>query len=147
MKSGKMDKVAAVAKIAEQQSARELGRALQSHREKSDQLDQLIQFRNDYQSGLGARGSDGIPAKQLQDYRVFLNKLSDAIAQQAREVELAQEQLDQHRVQWLSKSQRKSALDHLVEERHKSVLQAKGKAEQKASDENTLARRMLNLDH
>lgn len=147
MKTGKMDKVAAVAKIAEQQSARELGKALQSHTEKNEQLDQLIQFRQDYESSLGSKGAAGIPAKQLQDYRIFLTKLGDAIAQQTREVDSAQEQLDQVRAQWLSKSQRKSALDHLVEERHKSAVQARGKAEQKESDENSMARRMLNLDH
>lgn len=141
-----MDKVAAVAKIAEQQSARELGKALQSHQEKSAQLDQLIQFRQDYESGLGTKGAGGMPAKQLQDYRVFLNKLGDAIAQQSREVDIAQEQLDQVRAQWLSRSQRKSALDHLVEERHKTLLQARGKAEQKESDENSIARTLLNLD-
>ena len=141
-----MDKVAAVAKISEQQSARELGAALQSHTDKSVQLEQLIQFRRDYESSLGARGAEGIPAKQLQDYRLFLTKLGDAIAQQTREVDSAQEQLDQVRAQWLSKSQRKSALDHLVEERDKSVLQARGKAEQKESDENSMARKMLNLD-
>lgn len=141
-----MDKVAAVAKIAERQSARELGAALQSLHDKSAQLEQLMQFRRDYQLSLGDKGRDGIPAKQLQDYRVFLGKLGDAIAQQTREVDSAQEQLNQVRAQWLSTSQRKSALDHLVEERDKSVLQARGKAEQKESDENSMARRMLKLD-
>ncbi|MFT4823232.1 MAG: flagellar FliJ protein [Halioglobus sp.] len=146
MKTGKMDKVAAVAKIAEQLSARELGQARQSHQEKSAKLEQLIQFRSDYEAGLGAKGGQGMPAKQLQDYRIFLSKLSDAIAQQTREVDASDEQLGKVRAQWRSKSQRKSALDHLVEERHKSELQAKDKAEQKESDENTMARRMLNLD-
>ena len=143
MKRGKMDKVAAVAKIDEQKSASELGAILQSHQQKQDQLEQLKQFKADYEKTLGTAGSKGIAAKQLQDYRLFLYKLSQAIDQQAKEVEGSQLELDEVRTQWLSKSQRTSALDHLVDQQNKAVKVARDKAAQKESDENTLARRLL----
>lgn len=147
MKRGKIGKVAAVAKIDEQRSGRELGSILQSHQQKQDQLEQLIQFKADYETTLGSAGGKGIAARQLQDYRLFLTKLSQAVDQQVKEVEDSQLKLDEVRVQWLSKSQRTTALDNLVDQQNKAAKAARDKAAQKESDENTLARRLLLGDH
>ncbi|MFT4518762.1 MAG: flagellar FliJ protein [Halioglobus sp.] len=144
MKSGKMDKVAAVAKIAEHKSARELSLRQQSHRQKRDQLDQLVEFREGYELTLGERGGEGISARQLQDYRLFLGKLSQAIEQQTSDVRESTESLSMVRAQWVSASQRTSALDDLMDERHRAQVKLRDKAEQNTSDENTMNRGMLN---
>ncbi len=129
MRPGKMDKVAAVAKLAEQKSARELSVRQQSHRQKCDQLDQLIQFKDGYELTLGEKGGEGMAARQLQDYRLFLGKLSQAIEQQSRDVHESEQSLSKMRAQWLSTSQRKSALDHLVDERHREQVKTREKVE------------------
>jgi flagellar FliJ protein len=144
---GKIGKVAAVAKIDERRSGRELGAILQSHQQKQAQLEQLIQFKADYETTLCSAGGKGIAARQLQDYRLFLHKLSDAVDQQVKQVEDSQLKLDEVRTQWLSKSQRTSALDTIVDEQNKAAKAARNKAAQKESDENTLARRLLLGDH
>lgn len=147
MKRGKIGKVAAVAKIDEQRSGRELGAILQSHQQKQDQLEQLIQFKTDYETTLCSAGGKGIAARQLQDYRLFLHKLSDAVDQQVKQVENSQLKLDEVRAQWLSKSQRTSALNTIVDQQNKAAKATRNKAAQKESDENTLARKLLLGDH
>ena len=147
MKDEKMDKVATVAKIAEQKSARDLSASRQSYQQKRAQLDQLVKFKEEYELSLRRIGVGGIDARQLQDYRLFLGKLGQAIDQQYRDVEESRENLKTVRAQWLSKSQRKSALDHLVDERHKVQVKFREKAEQEESDENTLARRITAGNH
>ena len=141
-----MDKVAAVAKMAEQHSARELTVARQSHQENCDQLEQLVQFKNDYEATLGSAGGKGMAAKQLQDYRLFMSKLNQAIDKQAQEVELTGQGVEGARDEWISKSQRKSALEQLLHEQHKQQVLARDKLEQKASDENSMARGTMNWE-
>lgn len=144
MKPGKMDKVAAVAKLEEQKSARELSVRQQNHQQKCDQLEQLVQFKEGYELTLGEKGGEGMAARQLQDYRLFLSKLSQAIEQQTRDVQESEKNLSMMRAQWLSDSQRKSALDHLVDERQKEQVKIRDKIEQKESDEHPVNRRMTN---
>ncbi len=140
--SDKMDTVAEVAKMSEQHSARELSTSQQSHKQKCAQLEQLMQFKLDYESTLETKGSEGMPARQLQDYRLFLAKLNQAIDKQRNDIEDSKASLVSVQEQWLSNSRRKSALEHLVEERHKTRLKIRDKAEQKASDEHTMNRRI-----
>lgn len=146
MKSDKMGKVAAVAKIVEQQSALDFSASQQSHAGKRTQLEQLQQFKADYETTLAQKCSEGISASQLQDYRLFLAKLNQAIEQANVDMQLATQSLAEVRSEWIDKSQRKTALEHIVEERHKEHLRLLEKAEQKESDEQSMTRRALDLD-
>ncbi|MFK7974637.1 MAG: flagellar export protein FliJ [Halioglobus sp.] len=140
MKQNKMEKVAAVAKVVEQQLAVDLGHSVQSHAGKRDQLDQLMQFKSDYEEMLAEKSKAGISAIALQDYRLFLSKLDQAISQQTQEVQSAEQNLAQVRAQWIDKSQRKSALEHLVDERRSERLRLREKNEQKETDERSMHR-------
>ena len=128
--------------MSEQHSARALSASQQSHNKKCAQLDQLIQFKVDYELTLEKKGSEGMPARQLQDYRLFLGKLTQAIDKQRSDIEESKASLASVQAQWLSKSRRTSALEHLVEERHKTRIKTRDKAEQKASDEHTMSRKI-----
>lgn len=138
-----MDKVAAVAKIEAQKSAMAFGERQKSHSEKIQQLEQLIQFKADYESALNAKGSAGMGARQLQDYRLFLSRLNEAIVQQTQEIQGSQESLQVVREEWVSKNQRNQALDQLIEDRHRQRLRAREKTEQKRADENSMIRGTL----
>lgn len=140
MKSGKIEKVAAVAKLEEQKSASELGTHQKKHQQKRDQLEQLVQFKEEYELALGAKGSEGMAAKQLQDYRLFLNKLNQAIDQQTLDIQVSKDGLESVQAQWISKSQRKMALDHLLDERHREQVKGRKKIEQQDSDEQSMNR-------
>lgn len=140
MNQDKMEKVAAVAKVNEQQSAIDFSASAQSHAGKQAQLDQLLQFKSDYEDALAQKSRAGMTASQLQDYRLFLAKLDQAIEQQTQDLRVAREDLTQVRAEWIDKSQRKSALEHLVEERRKEQRRLREKAEQVEADERAMTR-------
>jgi len=140
MDAGKIGKVASVAKTTEQKSAKALQQGQQNYKQKQEQLDQLKIFKQEYEDKLGVIGQEGIGARQLQDYRLFLSKLNHAIDQQSEEVQASEENAEGLRNQWISESRRKTALDHLVDEQHKKDIQARNKAEQKESDESSMTR-------
>lgn len=140
MDVSKIGKVAAVAKITEQKTAKALTLGQQSYQHKLDQLGQLQSFKQEYEVKLSSMGINGIDARQLQDYRLFLSKLNLAINQQVEDLQVSEKKLDTLRDGWLSESRRKTALDHLVDAGHKKQIQAMEKAEQKQSDESSLTR-------
>lgn len=140
MDVGKIGKVAAVAKSAEQRSARELKASQQSHQQKCDQLEQLHQFKREYESRLEMMGEQGIASRQLQDYRCFLGKLNQAIDQQAGEIDSSTQSLHASRENWIAESRRSAALEQVVDQQNLKSRQAQEKAEQKESDELSLAR-------
>lgn len=142
MDVGKMGKVASVAKVTEQKSAKALKQGQQSYQQKQQQLDQLKNFKREYEDKLGVMGEQGIAARQLQDYRLFLSKLNHAIDQQSEDVKSSQQSLEDLQGQWLSESRRRTALDHLVDQQHKKDVQHQEKMEQKESDESSLVRMM-----
>ncbi|MCB1667000.1 MAG: flagellar export protein FliJ [Porticoccaceae bacterium] len=142
MDGGKIGKAATYAKTVEQKSARELQLNQQGHLQKQQQLDQLLQFKQEYEDRLGSMGQHGIAARQLQDYRLFLSKLNQAISQQLQDVQKAEENLEEAREQWKEEAKRTSAFDHLVEQHRRLQIEAQNKAEQKTADEETLARQL-----
>lgn len=146
MNREKMDKVVAVAKIAEQHSARELHTARQSHQKARDQLQQLVQFKQDYETNFGSAVEKGMAANQLQDYKLFMGKLSEAIDKQAGVVEAAEQGLEDVQAQWITKSHRKSALEQLLQNQHRQRLLARDKVEQKEADENSMTRSIMNTE-
>jgi flagellar FliJ protein len=140
MNNGKVDKAARFARSAQDQSAQSLKASQHNHQQKCTQLEQLQQFKREYETRLETLGEQGIEARQLQDYRNFLHKLNQAIDQQNVEIHSAEHDVDAARQQWLSKSQRSSALDHLVDQQQLRVRQAQDKSEQRESDEASLTR-------
>jgi flagellar FliJ protein len=142
MDVSKIGKVASVAKTNEQQSAKALKQGQQTYQQKQQQLEQLQNFKKEYEDKLGVMGEQGISARQLQDYRLFLSKLNHAIDQQSEEVKSSQQSLEALQQQWLDKSRRKTALDHLVDQQHKKDAQTREQTEQKESDESSLVRMM-----
>ncbi|MFT5484915.1 MAG: flagellar FliJ protein [Halieaceae bacterium] len=142
MEPGKLGKVATLAKIDEEKSSRVLKVSQRGHQLKCDQLEQLIEYKQEYENRFSADGQNSVAARQLQDYRMFLGKLNQAISQQRNDVQLSEQKLDSDRTLWLSRTQRHSALNHLLEQEQEAVKQAVLRVEQKESDEDTLARRM-----
>lgn len=140
MATRKMEKVAIVAKSAEQESALALRKSQENHRQISTQLEQLKAFKQEYEVNFGRMGDQGIGARQLQDYRLFLSKLGDAINQQSESVQLAVKALHGAREQWQLKSLHRSSLDKLLDQRLKDSVLAADKAEQRESDERALTR-------
>jgi len=144
MDENKLGKVGIMAKSAEQKSAHAFKKGRQGHQQKCAQLDQLVQFKDEYEARLHTMCVQGMAARQLLDYRRFLRKLNEAIDQQLKNVKNSEELLGAAREEWLSKSRRNLALDQLLERQKKMRLRVGEKAEQKIADEETLVRRTIN---
>ncbi|GAB5453005.1 MAG: hypothetical protein Hals2KO_33330 [Halioglobus sp.] len=144
MKGDQMDKVAAVAKMEAQKSALQFSERQKTHGEKLAQLEQLVRFKEDYEQRLSARGGEGMDPRQLQDYRLFLSRLNEAITQQTQELQGSEESLQEVRQEWASKHQRNQALDQLVEDRQRERSKEREKLEQKRVDDNALTRNSQN---
>jgi flagellar FliJ protein len=139
MSADKLKKLAVFAKMAEQVSAKELSASNKSHQEKLAQLEQLLRFRDEYDATLREKGQGGMSAAQMQDYRMFIGNLNQAIEEQRQQVDNSVADLAGVEANYRSRSQRKQALDHLVDQRRRGELRAREKAEQKESDDRAMA--------
>ena len=140
MKEKKLERVAAVAGLDERKEAGVLAQCQAQCRDAQEQLEQLRQYRVEYEENLTSNGRRGLDSRLLQDYRAFLSRLNEGIAQQELQVQEALKRLEEARNQWLAKSRRKSALDQLVETRQKQHTRKREKAEQQRLDELSLNR-------
>ncbi|MCB1675512.1 MAG: flagellar export protein FliJ [Halioglobus sp.] len=142
----KLGKVAGVANSATQKSALEFKATQQAHREKCDQLEQLQQFKREYEAQLQSIGVQGMAARQLQDYRLFLGKLNQAIDEQTRDIHSAQQRLGDAREDWIARTRRSSALDQAMDHELLRQRQSRDKAEQREADEKSMARSSGNYE-
>lgn len=140
MTSPKIEKAATVARLSEKQSLQVLSAERKAHEAHQAQLDQLLQYRAEYEANLQEKSRAGMEAAQLRDYRLFLDKLNAAIEQQQAEVAKSAEGLKVTQDTWRSKAQRTQALDQLVDDRQREEVRARDKLEQKRADDDSLAR-------
>lgn len=139
MTPNKISKVAELARNQQEQSAQQLKHRQSEHEQSQSRLDQLHKFREEYEQRLTGLGENGIAARQLQDYRQFLNRLGSAIDQQKTEIQQHATQVETAREAWVEKSRRQSALERLMTQADQQLRQAQDKQAQKEADEKTLA--------
>jgi flagellar protein FliJ len=113
----------------------ELQRLRAQWNEAQSKLEQLQAYATEYSTGLSARLAQGMPAHQLNDYRLFQGKLGGAVQAQSEEVDRRSRAWDESHARWLGLRQRHEALGVLAQ-RHiaaEAVVEARG--EQKEQDE------------
>lgn len=142
MTTGGIDKAATVAGIAEQRSAGTFSEAQVKLQEQQQRLQQLLDFRREYQQRFAQLGREGACAVTLAEFHRFIAELNQAIEQQQLEVAGAESQLVDSRSDWLQQSQRRQALDSLVDQRRRDELLQREKRAQQRADESTLNRSM-----
>lgn len=131
-------RLAPIAKLAgkeEKQAAEHLAQARSHHMQQHEKLQQLIDYKKEYEDKFHSRASQGITGRQLIEYHRFLAQLDDAIAQQRKAVDHANGQVTQQTQNWKQRYTKSMAISNVVE-RHKvreGALLAK--QEQMASDE------------
>lgn len=139
MSDNSINKIAQLAKNQQEQSAQTLKHQQSHHQDKQTRLEQLLQFRQEYEQRLSNMGDTSIAARQLQDYRQFLTRLNQAIDQQHTDISKSQADVETARQAWIEKSQRHSALERLVAQADERLRQQRDKAEQNDADEKTLS--------
>jgi len=130
-----MKPVQRVAETREQAAVQKLGesqRCLDAQRVK---LEELCAYRDQYSEDFRSSGGQGLDANRLQDYRVFLARLNEAIRQQESILEQCTCDHEQTRQQWVKTRSHHQAIDKVVERYRSEEQKAQDRHEQKEQDE------------
>lgn len=109
--------------------------ALSASRAVADQLALLISYRGEYAARMAASVHTGLTVEQLRGFRLFLDKLDVAIAQQQQAVQSQSEQQQQRRADWALTESKLQGYDTLRKRRHAQQAIHLRRTEQRASDE------------
>jgi len=132
MRSKRIQPIAKHADQLQQQAAQIFVAAQKAVVDAQLQLEQLIGYRAEYNSG---RVSQNLNAIQLKDYQLFLNKLNQSI-EQARMTILQKKQIcEQQKLSWLKTRSRSKALDAVIAKYQMQEAQLEARIEQKEQDE------------
>ncbi|TAK89952.1 MAG: flagellar export protein FliJ [Burkholderiaceae bacterium] len=117
------------------EAAGKLSTLLANQRQSEQKLNLLLGYRAEYQQRLCNSAEEGIERTELQNFGVFLRKLSDAIEQQQSELKHWQSHVEAAREIW-QQTQRKLKSFGILEQRRQDTLSAQaGRHQQKVTDE------------
>ncbi len=137
-RSERLRPVARLAEEEEHSAARELGERRQLLQQHQRQLEELESYRSEYLERLQQAAHQGIGAVQLRHYQSFVAKLSEAIAQQQRVVQAAQQEVTRASQQWQHTHTRVKMVDTVITSCQAEELQGELRTEQKETDERAL---------
>ncbi|WP_457673222.1 flagellar export protein FliJ [Thiolapillus sp.] len=136
MKHGESLKtVARVVGNDEREMARRMGDCRLKMEADEQQLLSLQQYRDQYLREFHGAGGGCVNAVQLQDYRVFLGRLDQAIEQQQRLLAESRQAFEDLQQQWLRLRGEKKALQKLIDRRQQRDMAKQARGEQKELDE------------
>ncbi len=117
-KSKRIKPIAKFAHSREQDAAILLAKQQQIRDDQQLQLEELEKLRREYARRFHTAAADGIDAGQMQDFRVFLERLEQAIDAQHKLVAGARHDYETRKREWLSRRTRAKALDTVVDRAH-----------------------------
>lgn len=133
--SSKLQPVAKISKQQERNAARSHGDILRQSERQQQQLDELINYRDQYLKSFQAAAESGLSAVQMQDYRLFIKRLDSAIEQQKQSVVNSQSKCEVSQEEWTHKRSRSKMIDKIIEERKRNENKIKEKREQRELDD------------
>lgn len=131
-RSKRMQSVVEVTASSERESARALGELQKRVLVAEQRYRELIRYREDYTQQFADGGS--LTVARLQDYRIFLGRLNQAVDQQQKLVERAQQECDKQRERWMEIHTRVQALSKVVIRYRDEERNGNERREQKDSD-------------
>lgn len=115
----------------ERKAAQRLATALKALQEKKQELDQLKQYLDDYQSSAAAPTD----AARLENLRLFMSRLSQAIEAQEGSLAQAEAHYENEAERWKSLKAQSQAFDQLVQKYTREERYEAAQQEQKEMDE------------
>ena len=136
MKHG--DSLKTVARVVgneEREMARRMSDCRVNMEKDEQQLMSLMRYRNQYLEGFHGAGGRCFKPAQLQDYRVFLARLDQAIDQQQQALRQSREAFEDMQLRWLKLHGENKALQKLINKREQRSMAERARGEQKELDE------------
>lgn len=143
-RSKRMEPVVEVTVQREREAAKRLGEAQQRMQAAEQRLDELVRYRDEYTDQFANGGS--LAAARLRDYRIFLERLNQAVEQQRVLVVRAQQEAESQRQRWLAMRTRVQALGKVVDRYRVEERSQHERRLQKESDQHTLNVRERNSE-
>lgn len=134
-KSSRFQTVVRYTESKEDEAAKQLAESQKNLVDQQSRLESLTQFKDEYAQGFTRSGQQGMRASQLRDYQAFMTKLQNAVDQQQRMVEIAVENLESKRKQWLHTRNETRKANTLLDRYLLQEQRLQDKLEQKDSDE------------
>lgn len=99
------------------------------------QLEQLERYRAEYMQSSAAAGGAAMDAVKLQNFRSFLDRLSEAKRQQMKNLEAARAEYEKRRALWSEKRVEAESLGRAVERFRKEERADADRREQREGDD------------
>ncbi|TVO79026.1 flagellar export protein FliJ [Sedimenticola selenatireducens] len=133
--SKRLHPVKRVAESRENDAARVLGDTQKKMRDQEAKLEDLKRYHKEYLERFEATARQGMAANQMQEYRVFLEKLDSAIKEQEKVVLASKSECVSRKEQWQEKRVRTQALGKVMDRFKSAELKAMEKREQNEMDD------------
>ena len=130
-RSKKLQPIANIRKQQERDAARLHGDTLRQVGRQREQLNELVAYRDQYLKSFQLAAEAGLFAVQMQEYRLFINRLDIAIEQQQQSVTNDQKKCETSQEKWIDKRSRRKMIDKVVENRKLTEDKIKVKREQR----------------
>lgn len=134
-RSQRIQTIVEIKAAQEKNSLEVLGAVQRKKAELQAQLDNLRQYRQEYQERFDRLGGDGVKVAQLLEFRSFIEKLDKAIAGQEQAVRTMDAGLAAKRKVWESAHQQTNSLRKVCDSALQTENRQAGKLEQAAEDE------------
>ncbi len=129
-RSTKLQPIAKINKQQERNAGRLHGETMRRAEQQQKQLDELINYRNHYSKAFQAASEAGLSVVQMQEYKLFINRLDDAISQQRQQVNNGQNRCETSQKEWMQKRNECKKIDKVIENRQHIEQQDIKKREQ-----------------
>lgn len=126
---------------AEQEATAKLNQYKNALQHAQQQLQNLQQYRDDYQQQWIDKGQSGVSGQWLMNYQRFLSQLEVAIAQQQKSLAWHEHNVSLSQAAWQQAYARLEGLRKLVQRYREDARKAADKQEQKLLDE--MAQRLM----
>jgi flagellar FliJ protein len=136
MKSKRFEPIREIASTSAKDLSRAMGEAGRKVVELEGKVQQLQSYRDDYVRNSQAAGA--IDAVKLQNYRMFLDRLGEALRQQSKLLDLARAEYETRRVLWSEKRIEAESLGRVVDKFRKEERHAADQREQREGDDAAL---------
>ena len=130
-RSEKLQPIAKIRKQQERNAGRVHGETMREVEQQQKQLSELIGYRDQYEKSFQTASASGLSVIRLQEYKIFLQRLDDAIAQQQQMVNNGHSQCEASQKEWMNKRSRRKMIDKVVENRQQEERLEAEKQEQR----------------
>jgi flagellar FliJ protein len=136
MKSKRFEPIREIASTSAKDLGRAMGEAGRKVAELEGKVQQLQSYRDDYVRNSQSAGT--IDAVKLQNYRMFLDRLGEALRQQSQLLDIARAEYEKRRVMWSEKRIEAESLGRAVDKFRKEERHAADQREQREGDDAAL---------